>query len=459
MKKLLHYCKMKYFFHMQILSLLIFFLVGFIYPSYSTDSWSYFELSKSLHNFGYFTDNIRQYDILTNKSISFPFLYPIVLSIFSIFYYSILNGYILNIAVVFFIIFFLFKIDSNKYISFIIISILFINVGFLYEIISARTIPLTLLLMLISFYLLKNNNTGFIFFFILGGLCLIRFDMYPFVSILLIQLFLYSKKCINKYVLVTILLMMCWPVYSFINFDSVFLTENSLLFKQSLPVVDVLYFNYPYINNIYQLLELIFERTFIISVFLIAFIMVINIRNDKSDKEKLSSIYCNSIALSLFFISLTGYTDVRYYSIAGVFFIRHFLCYIFPPFNKKKLATFFLISASVLLILLSLARVYKNFNSNQYAANTNFLKCISKGELTLVISKNKNEGRLLSSKLSALYGVKTIMEPTNLSSSNVQDFIKRYNIKNIYYLNDKPTWLNNSDVYLETSCNSLYQVN
>ncbi|MHA6608504.1 hypothetical protein [Photobacterium damselae] len=256
----------------------------------------------------------------------------------------------------------------------------------------------------------------------------------------------------------TIILAMCWPIYSYVNFGRFFVTENSLLFRQNLPVVDVLYFDYPKFNNLIQIIELVIRRVFLLLVFLIPFTYIINLRKKESLDEELSCIYCNASAFTLVFISLTGYTDSRYFAIASVFFIRHIFLYLLPVLNKAKIAKILLTATVAMIVLLTCARVYLNTRSGDTFTKVNVTKCIKKDDVVLIVSDNKNNGRLLSSKLSTLYGFKTIMEPTNLKNDNAKTFMDKFNVKYIYHLDNKPKWLNNTDSYIETNCNSLYQV-
>ncbi len=208
---------------------------------FSRDSWAIFELSKTIFTDFYKSNTIRQYEFITYYSISFPPLYPFLLSLLNLFLpYGIYNGYLFNLLVTLLILFLLIIIsnqlfEKNIFISLIIFLLLFLNKNYQYEAFGARTIPLQILLNLLILYLLisKKRFNYFIYALIgiLMGLNLLnRFDAMIQVFIMFLFLFfLDSNRSLKKgliYFLTLLVTIFPWIFYSTTHFNSFFISDN-----------------------------------------------------------------------------------------------------------------------------------------------------------------------------------------------------------------------------------------
>ncbi|MGC7892393.1 hypothetical protein [Vibrio anguillarum] len=439
-----------------LLCMVFFVVVGIIYPSFSTDSWGYHELSISLSDGNYNTNIIRQYSVDSDRSISFPFLYPGILLIFSFLGLGIYTGLIVNTLILFSSFYIIYNYFGDRKYFGILSLVLVINYDFLYEVISGRSIPLALFLTICVYITLTRSKYNFTLLF-MGLLCLNRFDAYPFVFLLVLFVFFYcGYKQLIQYI-PFLLLSSIWPIYSFSFFGDLFITENSVIFSQNLPVVDVLYFDAPDFDSVYGIIFTIFNRLGVISFsFSIVLFLLYKSRKNK-DNEMLSLLFCFFLYVSMILIMMTGYKDLRYFTIFLFFLILHFVKYYINSDTASLISRWALYLSSSLLLLLSLARIYVNYVNPKEDFTKLIGECISSTDTLLIISDHANLSRVLSAELSVVSGSKTVMQPTNLSDVNVNELIDMYNITHLFFLDYSGSIEANNIGFVETRCESLYK--
>lgn len=437
--------------------LFVFVVLGIVYPSYSTDSWGYYELSNSIKNGSYNTNVVRQYNIETELSNSFPFFYPLLLFAFSFLGLGVYLGTVINFVVVAISLWLIVNfILDRKYIGFITL-VLVVNYDFLYEIISARTIPIALFLTVCLYISLKKEKYS-LSLLLMGLSCLNRFDAYPFSFLLLLAILFYFKNYNFKLYIPFFLLASIWPVYSIINFGQVFSTENSIVLSQKLPVTDVLYWNAPVIDSFSVTLSIVLDRVLGYAIFLFMPIVffISFIRHEKG--EVLSIIFCLCLYVSLLFVMLTGYKDLRYITIYTLFVMIHICNFHLKKGVFIKVARYALYLSSALLIALSSARFYVNHDTHKYEYVAKLQKCLSNDDILLVISDNHSLSRVVSTKVSVLSGVKSVMQPTNLNNDNVNEFIDMYNINKFYFLDYSGNIKDDINGFKQSHCmSSMYE--
>lgn len=213
------------------------------FGSFSADSYSYYEIAKSFDNEFGKVNTIRQYTVDTDLNISFPYFYPLCCYIVNkVTNLGILSGVLLNLY------FFISTIVALLYISkkftctikygALVIFALTTSPSYIDEVMSARAIPLTLLISFFVFYILyilyylgKNNIYNYIILGVLTG-CAVstRFDaiVIAFISSILIVIF-DKKKFISLllYGIPFIALISPWIIYSITNFNTIWISDNS----------------------------------------------------------------------------------------------------------------------------------------------------------------------------------------------------------------------------------------
>ncbi|MFM5433601.1 hypothetical protein ACET9I_21805 [Aeromonas veronii] len=441
-----------------LISFVIFSILGFLYPTYSTDSWGYLELSNSISKGGYSTNIVRQYSLNSHLSNSFPFFYPMVLYLFSFLGFGIYTGTLINIIVflvsIWLVVFYL---VDRKYFGLIALALV-VNVDFLYEIISARSIPIALLLSVLLYLAVKNTryNSALL---LMGFMCLNRFDAYPFVFSFLIFIYFYCGH--EKYIgyFPFIVLSLIWPAYSMFSFNQFFSTENSIAFSQNLPVTDVLYWDAPKIGSFLDSLSIVFHRLSYFPFLFLLPLVLFFYKNERRENEMLSIAFCSCLYISVIFIYMTGYKDPRYLAIYSLFISIHFCNYhlssILP--QKTSYLALSLYLSAILLLLLSLARFYVNYHKPKDDSVVNIERCLSSDNTLLVIGDNLLVSRLISAKASVLLGVKSVMQPTNLNSNNINEVVDRYDITHLYFLDYSGNIINRMNGFKKSLCNSLYE--
>jgi hypothetical protein len=441
---------------------------------FSPDSWSYWELSKTiLSDDPYRIHGWRQFQTIVPYSMSFPPLWPLFISIFdrgSLIGPSImplLAGTFFFIGVV--ILETAFRRHFNiKHLGILGGFLLLFYPGFVSEITAGRSIPFAFMLVSAMLYIwLKSSNwmNTLQLAFFSGLLILTRFDMLPFVllfgvAIYIKQSFLSSSKGGVKYLLyfyfIVLITISPYILYSMTHFDKIFATDNAMVAKSAYKIFVTAYFVNPlptifdepilWIQRIAgNALELFIRLKYIIFIALVDLIMIFSLyRSEKITHEmKLFVIFLSVYLVSLLSYVLTGYFDSRYFSILVI------LIAILSVVSVQKLADTFnwssLIAPSI-AIALGISLVLKNDISTSklhFKPMTENEKIISSkldniplcykylSDNSKIMFPNSVQALLVSSSLH----ISTALTPKNfqsLSAFEKQNFIEEFQIKAYY---------------------------
>lgn len=330
----------------------LFFYQRFLNTSSSLDGLSHLYIAKNvIHNGKYST-------IKNLGTVWLPFYHLLLIPFvfFDELYFSGFAGTFLNIIILFFIIFYLFKLLPYPYSIFS--SLLFLSYPYLLVYtLSPMTEVLTLLLLILTFYyFLKDDINKLIISLILGSLT--RYEFYP---ILLFLFFYYLKK--SKKVFLFFSGIIFWFIWNYLLYSDPFYFYNHPVTKNTcgiLPyafnVKELLNFNIKILKNLFGYLPII---TFLTFFYLLIY--------KKSFKLTLLSLpLFTHIFLEYFNISL-GYA--RFYLLSlPFFFITPFI--FLKNINQKgfKIVAIFLIFLSFFFnsSIFSVLITGKNHYSNKF---------------------------------------------------------------------------------------------
>ena len=249
-----------------LISLFIFLVYGITWYlsdliRFSPDSWTIFELSKSI-----FTNNFYEFTTIKSnfseiKGVSFPFGFPILLALIGeVIGYFPSNAIFLNIliCVVSSILILNFTKEFKFPIKFQLLASLslILNPIYIDEVLSGRTIPLAILLVLLAEYFLKLSPILYGLF--LGLSALVRFDFLAISVLFIFGSYFYKKTFSKKIIIFKAFLgfflgVSPWVVYSYINFEKLWISDHSWLvfsainkhFMDFPPQSDLTIFNSP----------------------------------------------------------------------------------------------------------------------------------------------------------------------------------------------------------------------
>lgn len=214
----------------------------YFHPPLSPDSWSYFELSKTVFSDFYHFSTFRSYNSSSLYSASFPPLWPILLASFNeIFNQGPRAGTIINIILLPIIAVSLekltFYILRLRYFGLISFFICLSDAPFMDEVLAGRAIALQIAFLLNLFLVLLGLNkrtelSAFVVSGILLGFCLLnRFDATAIVPVVF-GFIIFIKPCAKKFfafILAFLLSVSPWIIYSRLHFGSIWQTDNGLV--------------------------------------------------------------------------------------------------------------------------------------------------------------------------------------------------------------------------------------
>lgn len=162
-----------------------------VYPRYSPDSWAYYELANSVLGGSYHLEQLRSFQSPPGAaSTSFPPAFPALWAVTeSLTGTGARAGLLINLVLVGVIAvqteYAVRRLSGARGIGLVLASLLFASPGFFDEVVAARSIPLTVALVLQSFIWLSRADGPRPFEAALAGLAiglsaLTRFDMLPF---------------------------------------------------------------------------------------------------------------------------------------------------------------------------------------------------------------------------------------------------------------------------------------
>jgi len=472
-------------------------------PAFSPDSWCYYELSKNFFNDFYKINTFINYQFNdVPYGTSFPPLYPLVIYVFNkVFNLEIYSGYLANFFICFLTMFILSKISKRIFGNifwglFVFITLLY-NQNYIDELISARSIPLSICLFFIMFYLIIKNdefgNSSLILLGLIAGLMVMnRFDyMLAAVMMGFIISFINSKRKIKSffiYFFALFIVILPWILYSYNHFEKIFVSDNSrtviLAFNNYVldyfPDDTILstIFNSPkqWLLNMVErikgpiasLVNTIFYDSFIIHLLLmiVAFeafffpnmpVVVHKVRRESNDTFRKALLILIPLMVQVLSVFLTGYTDSRYFIILLTYLTIIAILKLSSLIgdlgeSKEKLIKIIL---GILTITIALnISIYKPKYKEQgvaisynYHLNQSNLKPIEYENIVNTIKRDTTKPRVMVSlyedpinlsKFGALTGVTTFAGPSNLSSKNINEIVRKYKIT--HYISSNPKW-------------------
>ncbi len=209
-------------------------------PDFSNDSYSYFEMSKTVFSDFCKVNTQRQYVLLTDYGISFPYFYPLLIAIVNactgIGMYS---GIVINAISAALTAFALCAV-SKKYsgssaAGAVTAFVVLCNPQYISEVIAARSIPVSILCTVTILYLVADlpdlsGKKAFLSGIAAGIAAVVRFDALALTVFVLIIVFAFSKgKRIKNSLLYfagALIFMLPWIIFSFVNFGKPWISDN-----------------------------------------------------------------------------------------------------------------------------------------------------------------------------------------------------------------------------------------
>jgi hypothetical protein len=492
-----HFCEI--ILKVSILLISIIYFLGNLYlPYFSTDSWYYLEISKNIFSDFNKINTFKQFQINEPYNISFPPFYPILINIFNFFFNAgIYAGFFINFIILFFTTIIIraicLELLKSKIIGYLIVFLLINTSGYISELIGGRSIPLSILIFYVSFYLSTKVVNPYFIMIINGILCglmfLNRFDTLLASFLLGIVLSILFRKKNNLFLLLLTFLVSFSLINSFYfsdnyeKFGKIFISDNSRtvlavektyvsdyfssnidtfiqnpkdwIIKTTINVLNSLLKGFYSINIFVSTITLMLTY-FYISIFNKNFIPLKLNRN-----QKLAFCFFIFSFFQILSVSLTGYPDTRYF-IHFLIYTFLFLQIIFHNQNKKTFNLFSkqffgLKHAIILLIVIiiciqntglrhsfrSLIKYPIKVNSSFYQIDNRQIvlkNILSEGLNSKVLwlwgDKYRSEEikiKTTGEVFGALTGLTVLRPPRNLNKDNLDPFLKDYKPTHIFF--------------------------
>jgi hypothetical protein len=315
---------------------------------FSPDSWSYFELSKSIFSENFYTFNTYRSYFSLERSTSFPFGFPVLLALMnSQFGWDPKNAAYVNgplAALAFFLIFQISRRFQLGYIPAIALGVAFVFwPGFLDEVVGGRAYPAALVTLLLG--LLIQTKSGRLWTIFLGALLVgvstnVRFDFIFGAWASMVLVLLYFQPTVRAFLISQIGFVMGsvpWVVYSAYYFKTLWVSDNSWVslasravlpgrqaFVTDFPAASIgTIFSEPMIwsvrilRNVLRLMEALFIHVQdypLLPILLASGVLFLPFRYVRAKLiVGLSVLFVLSLALIPFVLS--GYFDQRYFSL------------------------------------------------------------------------------------------------------------------------------------------------
>lgn len=491
------------FFTLLVIKLAIVFFQNLASPPLTTDSWAYYSISKTIfEDFGY-TNYIRQFEFISDYNISFPPLFPLAIRFSnSIIDLGIYAGYLLNFGFAVAIGILLPKltklITGSALPGIFLLLLLLVNYHFLTELLGARSMILSLLLLigLIHIFLQKQLTQGHIAAIgaLAGLLTLNRFDfLLPSILLGIVLLFVAQLTKIHTgliYSTVFLLVISPWIWYSYSHFGSWFVSDNSrsiLLAAKTFtfdyypnPEQIPTLFTQPFywfayrvifkgVFSFIQFMKDVYYNPFFHQLFIGVGILLTTIafvisQSGKIIRSKLNfepirrlALLAPIFLLQLFSIGLTGFLDMRY-TLFFLFYICLFLVglvYLLLSTLLKPMYVliFCLVFLTILFFeqiifsipsdFLQLAQQPLNLNSQLLKPTREYLQLnelLSQLDQTPILLIDTNQVATLSAaQFAGLTNIKTVETPSNLNDDIFISLVENYKINYVY--TNCPKWL------------------
>lgn len=331
----------------------------FVYDLFSPDSFSYYDISRTIFTEYYNVATQRQYIVDTQLGISFPYLYPTLIAIVdALTGLKIYSGTILNIIFTCANCLLLYKISTkhfkNPYAATIAITFMVTNDPYLSEMRVARSVPIAVLsILVLTYYILDLPNIKTKACILAGvgaGAAMVcRFDALVAAGLCFFVILIFAQKGSRikssaKYVCGVLIPTLPWILYSLINFGKPWISDNGGTMWMAVPSIPQRYYSSTYtLHTIFNSFDEWFARLFdyklkyildnlfekclpqIVLIVLIAWAVVMLVRFVKCGKFKLyfkshkklllSALICVLIYSAKFCgIWVVGFSDARYHS-------------------------------------------------------------------------------------------------------------------------------------------------
>ena len=431
---------------------------------YSPDSWAYFELSKTIFTEDFYKLNTFRSYFSVVHSASFPFGWPAIIALTSIVVgANPLNAVYINIILATISILVIFRIGKNLTLplifSFLVCSALLFYRPYTNEVFSGRSMPLAILVFLIAFYF-HQRNILFLAGLFLGLSALVRFDFLVYAIIfqmIAVSIVRMETKKYFSLVFGFLIGILPWILYSYINFEKFWVSDNSWVAISALPAFVVDYPAVPVVSalndpitwlsrvlgNFIPLLKSIIKSTVFFPIFVvfICFTFVnFNFINLEM-RHKLAALLLGGV-FGVMPYMLTGYFDSRYFAL--IFLIGSAsLIYALNSNADLKYLGFSLKGLSFLLIILTISSGLTFLVRDVVIGKANLVNVINQENQIknlyschLEDSKNTyifmNEARGIAPRYGALTGMRTAFIPsnfdrmTNIEKSNYFKFMQPY---------------------------------
>lgn len=378
--------------------LLFLWYILFQYHSYSPDSYSIYELSKSIFSDFYRVNTIRQYSFLSNYGCSFPPVMPVIMAcVNKLLDFGLYAGTFINVFVGMATGIMLYKLSKrlfdNSYPGAVSFLFLLSCLQYVFELLRGRTIPLAILFMLVLLYLCLDlprlSIKRCVMIGIVMGLgVMTRTDFIPLAGAAFFACLIFqkNKRLLNGLIITAcaLLVLSPWMYYLYTHFSVLMVSDNSRTVLMADMIRPSTYFaqsenpatllnhpllwmkNFLFINLKITMKSLLlyWVRSGVIYVVFITIIAVL-ISRKKGTRffQYNKKIYFIAATLIVAFImqfmgiSATGFGDSRYY-VPVTLFIVFFIGGSFTIYIKKKhlcfrLARFFSVLIVAVLLILS----------------------------------------------------------------------------------------------------------
>jgi hypothetical protein len=332
----------------------IVFVANFRSPQFSPDSWSYFELSKSVFRDFYRANTIQRFETHSAYCDSFPPAWPTVLAVArKILDVGIYTGYLLNFFICIGLLasleLFLTKLRFPSWVGVACYLCVLGLPGFREDALAARAIPLSLFLLVLALLFVFSNQRRAVNSMIAGAVmglnCLTRFDALPMALVLGVAIGVqnyrstrsvgYGLSLVSAYLLALAVVFSPWSIYGLIHFGRLFPSGASWLVKSARgghvtdyfehsPPNELFHNNWAWIVGLFQYKSVrvgrvVWEaiRTSVLPGLACGTLLIWAGR--RASRWPSSAVHCAVFGLSLIIAMLIpsiliGYGDTRYYS-------------------------------------------------------------------------------------------------------------------------------------------------
>lgn len=234
----------------------------YVYDLFSPDSYSYYDISRTVFSDFYNVSTQRQYIVDTELGISFPYLFPSLMAVVdALTGLKIYSGTILNVVITCINCLMLYKISTkhfkNPYAGTLAALYMVTNAPYLTEMRVSRSVPIAILSVLIlAYYILdlREITTKSCILAGVGAGCAMvcRFDALVAAGLCFVVMFIFSNKGSRiknsaKYVGGLLIPTSPWIIYSLVNFGKPWISDNGGTMWMPIPSIPQRYYSSTYV--------------------------------------------------------------------------------------------------------------------------------------------------------------------------------------------------------------------